>query len=91
MDTDNGITRRTALKRMGLALAGALMSSSGVLSLTSCDRKDAKRVLLYFTGTGNCLYVARQLAGKNGEKNPNARYRNEYVSLMDIKRANTQF
>lgn len=26
-----------------------------------------KRVILYFTGTGNCLYVARQLAGKNSE------------------------
>ena len=26
----------------------------------------------------------------NGEKNPNARYRNEHVSLMDIKRANRQ-
>lgn len=27
---------------------------------------------------------------RNGEKNPNARYRNENVSLMDIKRANSQ-
>ncbi len=27
----------------------------------------------------------------NEEKNPNARYRNEHVSLMDIKLANNQF
>ena len=26
----------------------------------------------------------------NGERNPNARYRNEYISLVDIKRANRQ-
>ena len=28
---------------------------------------------------------------RNGEKNPNARYRNEHISLMDIKMANNQF
>ncbi len=28
---------------------------------------------------------------RNGEKNPDARYRNEHISLMDIKRANNQF
>ena len=28
---------------------------------------------------------------RNGEKNSNARYRNEHISLMDIKRANSQF
>lgn len=67
MTTDNGMTRRGALKRMGMAVAGALMSTSGLLSLTSCEKKDLKRVILYFTGTGNCLYVARQLAGNNSE------------------------
>lgn len=48
-------------------MAGALMSSTGLMSLTSCGNKDVKRVVLYFTGTGNCLYVARQLGGKNSE------------------------
>lgn len=67
MTTDKEMTRRGALKRMGMAVAGALMSTSGLLSLTSCEKKDLKRVILYFTGTGNCLYVARQLAGKNSE------------------------
>lgn len=61
------MTRRGALKRMGVAVAGALMSTSGLLSLTSCEKKDLKRVILYFTGAGNCLYVARQLAGQNSE------------------------
>ncbi len=28
---------------------------------------------------------------RNGEVNPNARYRNEHVSLMDIKKSNSQF
>ena len=67
MMPDKEMTRRGALKRMGMAVAGALMSTSGMLSLTSCEKKDLKRVILYFTGTGNCLYVARQLAGKNSE------------------------
>ena len=40
-------------------------------------RRDAlKRIIFYFTGTGNCLYIAR--------------YRNEHISLMDLKRANNQ-
>ncbi len=67
METENGMTRRSALKRMGLALAGTLMSTSGLVSLTSCKKKDIKRVILYFTATGNCLYVARQLGGKTSE------------------------
>lgn len=68
MDTDHTISRRSALKRMGLAMAGALVSSTGLLSLTSCGKKDMKRIILYFTGTGNCLYIARQLPDieKNG-------------------------
>lgn len=61
------MTRRSALKRMGLAMAGALVSSSGLLSLTSCDKKKMKRVILYFTGTGNCLYTARMLGGETAE------------------------
>lgn len=67
MAADNGMTRRTALKRMGMVIAGALVSSTGLLSLTSCRNRDLKRVVLYFTGTGNCLYVARQLGGNNAE------------------------
>ena len=57
MDNNKNMTRREALHRMGAAVAGAAMASSGLLSLTSCDEKRTKRIILYFTGTGNCLHV----------------------------------
>ena len=56
-----------ALKLMGSAALTTVMTSSGIMALTSCSESAKKRVVLYFTGTGNCLYVARQLAGKDGE------------------------
>ena len=52
----NGISRRSAIRRMGLLMAGA-----AALGMPS------RRVILYFTATGNSLYVARQLAGEAGE------------------------
>lgn len=67
MDKDKGMSRRSALKRMGAAVLGGVAASSGLFSLVSCGEGRKKRVVLYFTGTGNCLYVARQLAGKDGE------------------------
>ncbi len=67
MNTDNKITRRDALKRMGAAVISAAAASSGLFSLTSCEGKTPKRIIFYFTGTGNCLYIARQLAGANTE------------------------
>lgn len=67
MSTDKKISRRDALKRMGVAVISGAIASSGLLSLTSCESKKNKRIILYFTGTGNCLYVARQLAGDGAE------------------------
>lgn len=67
MNEDNKITRRDALKRMGAAVISGAVASSGLLSLASCEGKKNKRIILYFTGTGNCLYIARQLAGENAE------------------------
>lgn len=62
------INRREALKYMGAAVLGGAVAASGLFSLSSCSsEKPKKRVVLYFTGTGNCLYVARELAGKAGE------------------------
>lgn len=61
------LTRRTALKIMGSAALATVMATMGASALTSCIEGKKKRVVLYFTGTGNCLYVARQLAGKEGE------------------------
>lgn len=67
MSTKNKISRREALKRIGAAVFGSTIASSGLLSLTSCNIKKTKRIIFYFTGTGNCLYVARQLGGKDAE------------------------
>lgn len=61
------LTRRTALKIMGSTALATVMATTGASALTSCIEGRKKRVVLYFTGTGNCLYVARQLAGKEGE------------------------
>lgn len=61
------LTRRTALKIMGSAALATMMATTGASALTSCIEGRKKRVVLYFTGTGNCLYVARQLTGKEGE------------------------
>lgn len=61
------MNRREALKCMGATLLSGAIASSGLLSFAACSAKSKKRVVLYFTGTGNCLYIARQLAGKDGE------------------------
>ena len=61
-----GISRRDALKRLGLFVAGAAALS--MPTLTSCNmEKKKKRIILYFTATGNSLYIARQLADEDTE------------------------
>ena len=67
MDNNRNMTRRSALKRMGLAVAALAASTSGLMSVASCSERKFRRVILYFTGTGNCLYVARQLGGPDAE------------------------
>ena len=67
MSMDNKISRRDALKRMGAAVVSGAVASSGLLSLASCEAKKSKRIIFYFTGTGNSLYIARQLAKENTE------------------------
>lgn len=63
---NKGISRRDALKQMGLFIAGA--AALGVPAvLTSCEEKKKKRIILYFTATGNSLYIARQLADEHTE------------------------
>ena len=39
----------------------------GLPALTACENKTKKRIILYFTGTGNCHYVARELADEHTE------------------------
>lgn len=67
-DNDNykGISRRDALKRMGLFIAGTATLSIPP-ALISCNKEKKKRIILYFTATGNSLYIARQLADENTE------------------------
>lgn len=67
MKTPDRMTRRAALKRMGAAMVSAAIASAGVLPLAACGAKQRRRVVLYFTGTGNCLHVARELAGEGAE------------------------
>ena len=67
MEKNKNMSRRDALKYMGAAVMSGAIATSGILSLASCGRAVRRRVILYFTGTGNCLYIARQLAGKDGE------------------------
>ena len=62
MKTNRKLNRREALKRMGLLVAGSVAAASGTLALSSCSAPKPRRIIFYFTGTGNCLYVARQLA-----------------------------
>lgn len=65
MDINNNkMNRREAIKRVGMGMAGAALALSGVGTLAACDRNSEKRerrLVFYFTATGNCLYVARQL------------------------------
>lgn len=67
MESGNKMTRRDALKRIGVAMAGAVAATSGLFSLASCGDGQKKLMFFYFTGTGNCLYIARELAGADGE------------------------
>ena len=57
MSEDNKISRRDALKRMGAAVISGAVASSGLLSLASCESKKNKRIILYFTGTGNLSLI----------------------------------
>ncbi len=67
MSANNKISRRDALKRMGTAIASAAIASSGLFSLTSCEGKGRNASSCISRVRENCLYVARQLAGENGE------------------------
>lgn len=64
MAADNNISRRTALKMMGAFIASASISSTGLATLTACTSKSnaPKRLVFYFTATGNSLYIARALS-----------------------------
>ncbi|HCC88230.1 MAG TPA: (4Fe-4S)-binding protein, partial [Prevotella sp.] len=69
----------------------------GNYSLTSDGVKTSGDCELCFACIQNCPQKAIKFAKvdddpllANGEKNPEARYRNEHISIMDIKRANSK-
>ncbi len=67
MEEDKKISRRTALKIMGSFAALASSSAMGLTSLAACagtgsKARNPKRLVFYFTATGNSLYVARSLS-----------------------------
>ena len=65
MDTEKNISRRSAIKIMGGAVSAAALASLPVsASLTSCAKTGGKRLVFFFSGTGNCLHVARRLGGE---------------------------
>ena len=62
MDTNKHMSRRDALKTMGTMVATAALATTGLSSFASPaknDDKSKKRLVFYFTATGNSLYVAR--------------------------------
>ena len=64
MNVNKPISRRKALKVMGLGMLAVC-----VPTLPSCGEspkkheKKTKRLIFYFSATGNSLYIARQLGG----------------------------
>ena len=71
------MTRREALKAIGLAIGTATVGLSGVSGLTSCPQK-----AISFKPSDQWLL--------GPERNPDARYRNPNVSLNDIINSNRQ-
>lgn len=67
MDTENNISCREALKRIGATVISGAVASSGIMAMAACGGRENRRVVLYFTGTGNCLYVARHLGAGGSE------------------------
>lgn len=56
------MTRREALRRIGGSALSAALASLGVSAFTSCTEEGKKRLVFYFTATGNCLYTALQFS-----------------------------
>ncbi|MGN0058732.1 MAG: EFR1 family ferrodoxin [Bacteroides sp.] len=69
MDQNESMSRRDALKTMGVIVATAALSTKGLsaFAASAMEEKTKKRLIFYFTATGNSLYVARELAGESGQ------------------------
>lgn len=69
MEQNELMSRRDALKTMGAIVATAALSTTGLSAFAAPAMKNKvkKRLIFYFTATGNSLYVARELAGESGQ------------------------
>lgn len=69
MEQNESMSRRDALKTMGAIVATAALSTTGLFAFAApaMKNKAKKRLIFYFTATGNSLYVARELAGESGQ------------------------
>lgn len=50
------------MRRIGGSALSAALASLGVSAFTSCTEEGKKRLVFYFTATGNCLYTALQFS-----------------------------
>lgn len=68
MDINKPLNRRKALKIIGLGALGTCIPQLPAIAKDRKEKKDEKikRMIFYFSATGNSLYVSRQLAGDNG-------------------------
>ena len=65
MNINKPISRRRALKVMGLGmLAACVPTLPSFGKLTKDNEKKIKRLIFYFSATGNSLYTARQIGGE---------------------------
>ena len=77
MEQNKSMSRRDALKTLGAIVATAVLSTTPLSAITVPEKKEngllhsgkrkGKRLIFYFTATGNSLYVARELAGESGQ------------------------
>ena len=65
MDINRPINRRNALKVLGLGMLATCVPTLPACGNTRKDKK-IKRLIFYFSATGNSLYVSRQIAGEEG-------------------------
>lgn len=70
---DQKMTRRDALKIMGAACATTFLSCTGVGAASNKEEQSPltpltkyKRLILFFSATGNSLYISKELAGEEG-------------------------
>ena len=68
MDINKKMNRRDALKRMGTLIAGAAIATTPLAAKVVTPKPARiKRLVFFFSATGNSLYVARQLGGDKAE------------------------